>query len=85
MSQFQVFPCLKEARKDLVDVKIFSIPSLIRLNGGVENIVRVRRRFYYLGRARNPASSESMAIVGIGGRKVAVVPRREVVFPSAVL
>jgi hypothetical protein len=84
----QIYACLAKARNTLAEVEIFPRPTAVRLNGDFAQLHH--RHFFQIGVGTVPSPSVAvppikMAIVGIGGRQIVIVPQREVMLPPACL
>lgn len=76
----QVFSCLREARAVLVDIEVFSTPAPVRVTNGLADENK-KRRFVQIGRGVLLAvpPPNRVAIVGMGGKQVMVLPTKEVI------
>ncbi len=88
MPNVQVFTCLDEAKVALVDVDVYRKPTPVIVNGEIADSLR-KRKCFQIGVGFMPATTycppTRMAILGAGGRRVAVVPQREVELPHPIV
>jgi hypothetical protein len=78
-----IFPCLADAQEVLVEYQPLRRPVAVRVNGELAKLSR--RYFFKIGTGKYSLTQppERVAVVTIGGRRVAIVSERDVFYPAA--